>query len=77
MKKWACIRQDFAGRFKNRYLREASRRSSVILVYLGVIHAIHATQKIAGYPIGGALSFVDSIERRFRGLEGKFTSILA
>jgi phytoene dehydrogenase-like protein len=73
MKKWGNVSvRDFAGRFKNRYLREVFPK---VFGDYGLIWALFTlamqNQKIAGYPIGGALAFVDSIDRRYRGLGGE------
>jgi phytoene dehydrogenase-like protein len=72
LQKWAKISaQDFADRFKNPYLRRIlplALGGSVLwtIMALGWQHS-----KSAGYPIGGALAFVDSIERRYRALGGE------
>jgi phytoene dehydrogenase-like protein len=73
MKKWGNVSvRDFAARFKNPYLREVFPK---VFGDFGLIWALFTLsmqhQKIAGYPIGGALSFVDSNKRRDRGLGGE------
>lgn len=62
---------DFAARFKNPYLRRilpSALGGSLLwtIMALGWQHS-----KSAGYPIGGALAFVDSIEKRYRALGGE------
>lgn len=73
MKKWGKVSvRDFAGRFKNQYLREVFPK---VFGDIGLIWALFTismqNRKTAGYPIGGTLPFVASIERRYRGLGGE------
>jgi phytoene dehydrogenase-like protein len=72
LQKWGKLSvQDFANRFKNPYLRRilpSALGGSVLwtIMALGWQHS-----KSAGYPIGGALALVDSIDRRYRALGGE------
>jgi phytoene dehydrogenase-like protein len=74
IKKWGKVStRDFSQKMKSPYLREVFP-----VVFGGDMPMIWAlwslalqNQKTAGYPIGGALPFVDSIERRYRGLGGE------
>jgi phytoene dehydrogenase-like protein len=72
LQKWGKLSaQDFAGRLKNPYLRRVlplAVGGSVLwtIMALGWQHG-----KSAGYPIGGALALVASIERRYRELGGE------
>jgi phytoene dehydrogenase-like protein len=73
-KKWGNLSiGDFAARFKNPFLREMIRNSfgaenpmMMLLFVLGFQHS-----KSAGYIIGGALSLVSSIEKRYLALGGE------
>jgi phytoene dehydrogenase-like protein len=73
-KKWGGVSiGDFAARFKNPFLREMFSRSfgaenpmMMLLFLLGFQHS-----KSAGYIIGGALSLVGSIEKRYLALGGE------
>jgi phytoene dehydrogenase-like protein len=74
LQKWGKVSvQDFAKRFKNPYLREILPRVLVGGLSLSTWFMVLAWQhqKAAGYPIGGALPFVNSIERRYLSLGGK------
>lgn len=74
MKKWAKVSvKDFTERMKNPFLREmfplvfgTDIAMAWSLMALSMQH-----RKIAGYPIGGALALVNSIEKRYRSLGGE------
>jgi phytoene dehydrogenase-like protein len=73
IKKWGNVSvPDFAARFKNQYLREVFPK---VFGDFGFIWALFTlamqNKKIAGYPIGGTLPFIASIERRYRDLGGE------
>ncbi len=74
MKKWSKVSmRDFAGRMKNPYLREAFTLvfGSDFPIIMSIMALSLQHRKVAGYPIGGTLPFVASIERRYRGLGGE------
>jgi phytoene dehydrogenase-like protein len=75
--KWSKITTlEFANRFKNPFMREVLNATLVgdmpafpmlfMLMTFGVLD-----QKMAGYPLGGALQLARSIEKRYRDLGGE------
>jgi phytoene dehydrogenase-like protein len=77
VRKWGKISiSDYAARFKNPFLRESFARAfgselfnMPVLIMMMTLAWQHA--KAAGYPIGGTLPFVASIEKRYGGLGGE------
>jgi phytoene dehydrogenase-like protein len=74
MKKWGKVSAgNFTGRMKNPFLREMF--PLVFGTDIPMIWSLMALslqhRKMAGYPIGGALAFVNSIERRYLALGGE------
>jgi phytoene dehydrogenase-like protein len=77
MRKWGKIStRDFTLRFNNSFLREALDAALVgdmddfpMMFMLMTLAWVH--QKMAGYPLGGALTLAQVIERRYLGLGGE------
>jgi phytoene dehydrogenase-like protein len=74
IKKWGKVTvKDFVGRMKNPFLREMFPLvfGSEIPMIWSLISLSLQNRKMAGYPIGGALALVDSLEKRYRNLGGE------
>lgn len=74
IKKWGKVSVgDFVDRMKNPYLREVFPQvlGGEIPMIWSLWALAYQNQKVAGYPIGGTLPFVNSIERRYLGLGGE------
>ncbi len=74
MKKWSKVSaSDFTGRIKNPFLREMFPLvfGTEIPMIWSLMALSYQHHKVAGYPIGGALALVSSIEKRYRGLGGE------
>ena len=71
MQKWGAVSaQDFAGRFRNPALHALPYLFGGSVIWM-LMTLAWQHNKSAGYPIGGALPFVKSIERRYRELGGE------
>ena len=76
LRKWSKVSTaDYARRFKNPFLREALSETMAgdmpdfsVLTVLMTLAWLH--EKMAGYPLGGCLELVRSIEERYLGLGG-------
>lgn len=79
MRKWMGMSlRDFAGKFKNPFLREALGEAASVVFFdpdvsimfvLGTLATMHL--KAAGYPVGGPEEFIRAIERRYLDLGGE------
>jgi len=77
LRKWSSITTaDFCGRFKNPFLREALNAAFVgdmrdTPMFFMIMTLAWLSQKMAGYPVGGALELARAIEQRYIDLDGE------
>ena len=78
MRKWKKISiQEFAGRFTDPFLREVFPLSFDLPDFPMIAMLMTLSwmnKKSAGYPLGGSLEFSRAIEKRYLGLEARFTT---